>query len=103
MVDLHAAAAAAERCVDKVDHVEETIYEDHEVCHHSYDTKCHQTYTTEYDSVQEEECDDEYRKQCHITYSPQAHNETVEVCARPLIKVGLYINKFASSWNVVTL
>ena len=81
--------AAAERCIDKIEEVEEIEYDEVEECHHSYDKKCHTTYTTEYDSQQEEECDDNYKKECEITYSPHASNVTVDVCMTPLIKVKL--------------
>ena len=32
--------------------VEETVWEDHETCDHSYDERCHTTYTTTYSTVQ---------------------------------------------------
>lgn len=86
VVDLNIVAEAAERCVDKIELVEETEYEDTIECNHSYDKKCHTSYVTEYDSQQEEECNDNYRKKCDITYSPSAYNQTVEVCTRPLVK-----------------
>jgi len=79
-------AAAQERCIDKIEHVEEIEYDEVEECHHSYDKKCHTSYSTEYESQQEEECDDNYKKECEITYSPHATNVSVAVCMTPLIK-----------------
>ena len=32
--------------------VEETVWEDHETCDHSYDKRCHKSYTTTYSAVQ---------------------------------------------------
>ena len=32
--------------------VEETVWENHEDCYHSYDKRCHKSYTTTYTSVQ---------------------------------------------------
>ena len=32
--------------------VEETVWEDHETCDHSYDKRCHKSYTTTYTAVQ---------------------------------------------------
>ena len=86
-LSLAGVAAAEKRCVDKVEEVEEIVYEDVEECHHSYDKQCHTSYTTEYESQQEEECEDNFQKTCEITYSPQATNVTVPVCMTPLVKV----------------
>ena len=80
-------AASRERCIDKIETVEEIEYDEVEQCDHSYDKKCHTTYVTEYESQQEEECEDNFKKSCDITYSPSAQNVTVEVCMRPLVKV----------------
>jgi len=79
-------AAAKERCIDKIETVEEIEYDEVEQCDHSYDQKCHTTYVTEYESQQEEECKDNFKKSCEITYSPSALNVTVEVCMQPLVK-----------------
>merc|ERR1712198_279353 len=81
-----AVAAAGQRCIDKVEQVEEIEYDEIEECNHSYDKKCHTSYSTEYDAQQEEECDDNYKKACDITYSPHAQNVTVKVCMTPLVK-----------------
>ena len=86
-LSLAGVAAAEKRCVDKVEEVEEIVYDDVEECHHSYDKQCHTSYTTEYESQQEEECEDNFQKTCEITYSPQATNVTVPVCMTPLVKV----------------
>ena len=32
--------------------VEETVWEDHDTCDHSYDKRCHKSYTTTYTAVQ---------------------------------------------------
>ena len=96
-------AAAGQRCIDKIEQVEEIEYDEvvsetvsldtiamvifQEECNHSYDKKCHTSYSTEYEAQQEEECDDNYKKECDITYSPHAQNVTVRVCMTPLVKV----------------
>jgi len=79
-------AAAGQKCVEKIEQVEEIEYDEQEECTHSYDKKCHTTYSTEYESQQEEECEDNYKKSCEITYSPRAQNVTVQVCMTPLVK-----------------
>ena len=87
-----AAVAAADpgddgkRCIDKVQMVEETVYDDVMQCDHSYDRRCHTTYTTNYESQQEEECEENFRKTCFIEYQKTARNETVNVCREPLVK-----------------
>ena len=87
-----AAVAAAtpgsdgKRCIDKVQMVEETVYDDVMQCDHSYDRRCHTTYTTNYESQQEEECEENFRKTCFIEYEKTARNETVNVCREPLVK-----------------
>jgi len=81
-----AVAAVEQKCVDKIEHVEEIEYDQVEECHHSYDKKCHASFTTEYSSQQELECEENFKKECDITYSPSASNVTVRVCSRPLIK-----------------
>ena len=74
------------RCIDKVEMVEETEYDDVVQCDHSYDKRCHTTYVTNYDSQQEEECEENFRKSCFIEYEQIAFNETVEICRTPLVK-----------------
>merc|ERR1711936_67021 len=56
--------ADGKRCIDKVEMVEETEYDDVVQCDHSYDKRCHTTYVTNYESQQEEECEENYRKSC---------------------------------------
>merc|ERR1711935_267578 len=73
-------------CIDKVEMVEETEYDDVVTCDHSYDKRCHTTYVTNFESQQEEECEENYRKSCFIEYSQIAFNETVEICRTPLVK-----------------
>merc|ERR1712236_185486 len=90
-VDFGAVAAAGpgadgKRCIDKVEMVEETEYDDVVQCDHSYDRRCHTTYVTNYESQQEEECEENFRKNCFIEYSKIATTENVEVCRKPLVK-----------------
>merc|ERR1712183_1218496 len=74
------------RCIDKVEMIEETEYDDVVQCDHSYDKRCHTTYVTNYESQQEEDCEENYRKSCFIEYETIAFNETVQVCRTPLVK-----------------
>ena len=82
-VSFPAVAAAGpgsdgKRCIDKVEMVEETEYDDIVQCDHSYDRRCHTTYVTNYESQQEEDCEENFRKNCFIEYEKIAFNETVE-------------------------
>merc|ERR1739847_216787 len=74
------------RCIDKVEMVEETEYDEVVQCDHSYDRRCHTTYVTNYESQQEEECEENFRKNCFIDYEKIAFNETVEICRTPFVK-----------------
>jgi len=74
------------KCIDKVEMVEETEYDDVVQCDHSYDKRCHTTYVTNYESQQEEECEENFRKNCFINYEQIAFNETVNICREPLVK-----------------
>jgi len=74
------------KCIDKVEMIEETEYDDVEQCDHSYDKRCHTTYVTNYEAQQEEECDENFRKNCFIDYEKIAFNETVQICRQPLVK-----------------
>jgi len=90
-VSFPAVAAAGpgddgKRCIDKVEMVEETEYDEVVQCDHSYDRRCHTTYVTNYESTQEEECEENFRKNCFIDYDKIAFNETVQVCRTPLVK-----------------
>merc|ERR1712059_27823 len=72
-VDFGAVAAArpgndGKRCIDKVEMIEETEYDEVVQCDHSYDRRCHTTYVTQYESQQ------------------IAFNETAQVCRTPLVK-----------------
>ncbi len=58
--------ADGKRCIDKVEMVEETEYDEVVQCDHSYDRRCHTTYVTNYESQQEEECEENFRKNCFI-------------------------------------
>merc|ERR1712133_334275 len=90
-VDFGAVAAAGpgadgKRCIDKVEMVEETEYDDVVQCDHSYDRRCHTTYVTNYESQQEEDCEENFRKNSFIEYEQIAFNETAEICRTPLVK-----------------
>merc|ERR1712168_1091748 len=74
------------RCIDKVEMIEETEYDEVVQCDHSYDRRCHTTYTTNYESQQEEDCEENFRKNCFINYEKIVFNETVQVCRTPLVK-----------------
>jgi len=74
------------RCIDKVEMIEETEYDDVVQCDHSYDRRCHTTYVTQYESQQEEECEENFRKNCFIEYEQIAFNETANICRTPLVK-----------------
>merc|ERR1712128_188472 len=74
------------RCIDKVEMVEETEYDDVVQRDHSYDKRCHTTYVTNYESQQEEECEENFRKSCFIEYEKIAFDETVQICRTPLVK-----------------
>merc|ERR1712055_176812 len=78
--------ADGKKCIDKVEMVEETEYDDVVQCDHSYDKRCHTTYVTNYESQQEEDCEENFRKSCFIEYEQIAFNETVAVCRTPLVK-----------------
>jgi len=80
------ASPDGKKCVEKLQMIEETEYEEVIQCDHSYDKRCHTTYVTNYESQQEEECEENFRKTCFITYEQAAFNETVSVCREPLIK-----------------
>merc|ERR1712126_454645 len=74
------------RCIDKVEMVQETEYDEVVQCDHTYDRRCHTSYVTQYESQQEEECEENFRKSCFIEYEKIAFNETVQICREPLIK-----------------
>merc|ERR1712080_58454 len=74
------------RCIDKVEMIEETEYDEVVQCDHSYDRRCHTTYVTNYESQQEEDCDENFRKNCFIEYEQIAFNETANICRTPLVK-----------------
>merc|ERR1712210_335111 len=78
--------ADGKRCIDKVEMVEETEYDEVVQCDHSYDRRCHTTYVTNYESQQEEDCEENFRKNCFIEYEQIAFNETAEICRTPLVK-----------------
>ena len=77
-LDIGSIAAAGERCIDKVVMVEETEYDEHIECHHSYSERCHTTYTTDFEPQQEEECEENFKKSCFIEYKKVAVEEEVK-------------------------
>jgi len=90
-VDFDAVASSrpgndGKRCIDKVDIIEETEYDEIIQCNHSYDSRCHTTYLTAYTAQQEEECEENYRKNCFIEYKQIGFNVTATVCRTPLVK-----------------
>uniref|UniRef100_A0A0K2UXJ4 Uncharacterized protein n=1 Tax=Lepeophtheirus salmonis TaxID=72036 RepID=A0A0K2UXJ4_LEPSM len=87
-LDIGSIAAAGERCIDKVVMVEETEYDDHIECHHSYSERCHTTYTTDFEPQQEEECEENFKKSCFIEYKKVAVDETIKFCHTPLVCEG---------------
>merc|ERR1740131_690216 len=74
------------RCIDKVETVEETEYDEVVQCDHSYDRRCHTTYVTNYVPQQEEECEENFRKNCFIDYEKVAFNDTVHICRKTPVK-----------------
>jgi hypothetical protein len=76
-LDIGSIAAAGERCIDKVVMVEETEYDEHIECHHSYSERCHTTYTTDFEPQQEEECEENFKKSCFIEYKKVAFEEPI--------------------------
>ena len=77
---------AEEKCVDKVEYVEEIIEDEEIKCHHTYEKKCQTTYTTDFEATQEEECDETYQKDCFIEYKKKTQEEIVQQCHTPLVK-----------------
>jgi len=85
-VSQSAIGSDGKRCIDKVEMVEETEYDDVVQCDHSYDKRCHTSYVTNYVSQQEIECEENFVKSCFIDYEQIAFNETVRICRNPLVK-----------------
>ena len=80
------ASSSGQRCLDKIEMVEETEYDEVVTCDHSYDQRCTTSYTTTYEAQQEEECEENFRKNCFIAYSQTAQEVTVEICRTSLVK-----------------
>ena len=83
---VHDHHVVEEKCVDKVEYVEEYVQDEEIKCHHSYEKKCQTSFTTDFESVQEEECDETFQKDCFIEYKKVAIKDTVQVCHTPLVK-----------------
>jgi len=75
-----------EHCVDKIEIVEETEYDERTECSHSYDRRCHISYVTRYVTQEKQVCKDNYKRDCTIKLEKAAINETVEVCRKALEK-----------------
>ena len=58
----------SQRCVTKMQLVEETTLTEKISCDHSYDKRCHTSFVTNYEAQQEEECEENFRKTCFIHY-----------------------------------
>ena len=80
------ASSTGKKCIDKVEMVQETEYDEVVTCDHSYDKRCTISYTTTYEAQQEEECEENFRKNCFIGYSQTAQEVTVSVCRATLVK-----------------
>lgn len=78
-------AAAGERCIDKIEMVEHTEYDEEKVCKHSYTEQCHQTYVTDYKPAQKQECEENFVKNCHIEYKKSAIQQKVRKCSTPQV------------------
>ena len=78
-------AARPERCVEKIQMVEHTEYDDELICKHKYSEQCHQTYVTDYKPQQKQECVDSFVKKCFISLKKVASQENIEVCNTPLV------------------
>jgi len=78
--------ADGRRCLDKVELVETTAYDQEVVCEHREDKQCHDTLVTRYNSVQVEECKEAFTKTCYIQFLPTSTQEAIKVCKSPLVK-----------------
>ena len=77
--EVFAAYNNGQRCVDKVEMVEYTEYDDEVTCQHSYSQQCHNTYVTDYKPAQKEECEENFVKNCHIEYKKNVVQQNVNV------------------------
>merc|ERR1712240_143631 len=73
-----AASAEGKKCIDKVEMVEETEYDETVQCDHSYDRRCHTTYVTNYESQQEEDCDVQGPEICRTEYESECWTKQEE-------------------------
>ena len=73
------ASSSGQRCLDKIEMVEETEYDEVVTCDHSYDRRCTTSYTTTYEAQQEEECEENFRKTCFIHYEQVRRGREGEV------------------------
>ena len=75
-----------QKCVEKLEIVEETKYDDEVTCEHSYNKRCHTTYVTKYEAHEHKVWKENYKRECFIKFEKVAVNVTVTVCRRPLVK-----------------
>ena len=86
--EVFAAYNNGQRCVDKVEMVEYTEYDDEVTCQHSYSEQCHDTYVTDYKPAQKEECEENFVKNCHIEYKKSVQQQNVNVCIQQQVCSG---------------
>ena len=67
---------------------EYTVYDDEEVCKHSYTEQCHETYKTSYKPDQKEECEEEFIKNCYIQFKDNIENQRVTKCSQQNVCTG---------------
>merc|ERR1712137_1012896 len=80
-VSFGAIAAASpgsdgKKCIDKVEMVEETEYDETVQCDHSYDRRCHTTYVTNYETKQEEHDVEDDVVTCETIQDEKCEDET---------------------------
>ena len=68
MLKFYSILNESQRCVTKMQLVEETTFTEEIRCDHSYDNRCHTSFLTNYEAQQEEECEENFRKTCFIHY-----------------------------------
>ena len=77
-----------ERCIDNIEVIEYTEYNDEVQCKHSYSEQCHQTHIVDYRPEQKEECEEGVIKNCYIKFTKEAKKEKVRKCSQELVCAG---------------